>query len=154
MHALIAVCILALAQPGPARAAAPDPSGGRLRLGSESLAFSPRSLELAARSPGEAGGRVFRLKGRLLGGAVPAELELTGFESGKLYMMKLQRRGPQGTDTWASTLQTRMEVLAFDGRPGGRLHLRLSGPLLGSVAGRAVHTTWQGEIWAVFAETP
>jgi hypothetical protein len=146
MHALIPVCILAAAFPGPPGGAEGTSSGGRLRLGSETLTFVPSSLELASRGGAEAGRRVFRLKGRLLGGAVPADFELTGYGDGTLYMMRLQRRTSRGLDTWAATLKTRMEVLAFDERPGGRLHLRLSGPLVGSVGGRTVHTEWQGEL--------
>ncbi len=128
--------------------------GGQVAIGPVAYRFTPISLNLAAAHPALKGARAFQLKGELRRDGPPIEFELTGLPPGRIYLLKLRRKSGAGLDVWAATLKTDMRIEEFEPVPGGRLRLRLSGPLTGAVAGRTVHTTWEGDIWATFSGVP
>lgn len=154
MNAQSGVAALALLLAPPAAQEAAIRGGGQVAIGGESYGFTPLSLNLAAAAPGSKGARAFQLKGELRKEGPPIEFELTGLQPGRIYMLKLQRRTRNGLDVWAATLKTEMRIETFEPVLGGRLQLRLSGPLTGAVGGQTVHTAWKGGIWATFSGAP
>ncbi len=95
--------------------------------------------------------RLFRLNGHLVptsGNAIL--LELTAYENGHIYTLKMTRHQTVGPseDAFAATLKTKVEVLQFHPEPGGSLRLRLSGPLAATLKDGGAMTTWNGEILA------
>ncbi len=127
------------------------PSKNTVELGGSSYLFRPVNLFLSSPATQLKGRRMFRLSGQLVpatGGAIA--LELTAYETGSIYLLKLTR--PKGTaqDVWAATMKTRVEVLDLQAKSGGRLHLRLSGPLAATLGSGGSFTQWSGDIQARF----
>ncbi|MBI3132114.1 MAG: hypothetical protein HYZ13_12395 [Acidobacteria bacterium] len=129
--------------------------GGGLRVAGRLLEFSP-SEGVAGPPQGGVHQNVLRLKGTLRGAKGELlELELQFTEGGKVYRMNLFRKtGDQEVERWAATLKTQVKVLALDGRIGGTVRLRLTGPLSGIVDGLGRQDAWDGELWFTLQSWP
>ena len=138
--------------PSPSREAGPNIHES-LQIGAESYRFHAEKLILSTPNPQLNGKRLFRLNGKLLpASGQPIQLEMTVVEDGRIYLLKLARKrgAGLGEDVWAATLKTRIEVLELQAKAGGRLRLRISGPLAATLKEGGSLTTWSGEIQAVF----
>ena len=138
----------ALASPAPPSVVVP---GNKVELGGTLYLFHPVELILSSPTAQMKGRRMFRLSGRLVpAGGKAISMELTASESGSIYLLKLTR--PRGTaqDVWAATMKTKVEVLDLQAKAGGRLHLKLSGPLAATLEQGGSFTQWSGEVQARF----
>lgn len=127
------------------------PRENRVELGGNTYRFQSQKLILSLPAAQMKGKRMFRLSGRLLpvsGEAI--SMELTASETGSIYLLKLMRPRGNAQDVWAATMKTKVEVLDLQGKAGGRLHLKLSGPLAASLDKGGSSTLWSGEIAARF----
>ncbi len=100
--------------------------------------------------------KVLRLKGTLRSPqGEQLEWELQFAEGGQIYRMNLFRKsGDQEVERWAATLKTQVKVLQLEGRVGGTVRLKLSGPLSGIVEGIGRQDAWEGEIWYTLQSWP
>ncbi len=138
----------ALASPGPQPAA---PRGNLVELGGAAYAFHPSKLMLSSPAAQLKKKRLFRLSGRLVPAVGEAiALELTATETGSIYLLTLRRPSGTGSDVWAATMKTQIEVLELHGNPGGLLRLKLSGPLAATTEKGGSFTQWSGELKARF----
>lgn len=129
--------------------------GGGLTVAGRRLEFTPTEAQ-AGPPQGGLKVNVLRLKGTLRGphGEVLA-LELQFAEGGQIYRMNLFRKsGDQEVERWAATLKTQVKVLQLEGRVGGMVRLKLSGPLSGIVEGVGRRDAWEGEIWCTLQTWP
>lgn len=142
------MAVPALAFPGPQPAA---PRGDTVELGGAAYVFHPSKLLLSAPAAQLKKQRLFRLSGRLVPAAGEAiAMDLTATETGSIYLLTLRRHSGTGSDVWAATLKTKVEVLELRGNSGGLLRLKLSGPLAATTAKGGSITQWSGEIKARF----
>ncbi len=133
---------------------APPPFPGRenkLEIGGTPYLFRPVKLILSTPSAQMKGKRMFRLIGRLVPtSGDPISMELTASEAGSIYLLKLARPRGEAQDVWAATLKTKVEILDLQAKAGGRLHLKLTGPLVATLENGGSNTNWEGEILARF----
>lgn len=127
------------------------PRANRLEIGGIPYQFHPLKLVLSTPTAQLKGNRMLRLSGRLVPAVGEAiALDLMASETGFLYLLTLTRPRGQGQDVWAATMKTRVEVLDLQAKSGGRLHLRLSGPLAATLGSGGSFTQWSGDIQARF----
>lgn len=122
-------------------------------LGAELYQFHPEKVRLSLPNSQMVGEKMFRLTGKFLPRVgEPIRVEMTAAQDGRLYTLKLNRRrkNDRSEDIWAATLKTRIEVLEFQPKPGGKLRLRCSGPLAATLKEGGSQTVWSGEILAFF----
>lgn len=138
------------AQPGQAK------GGGSLTLGKETFQFRFEALNLAPAQPKLKLPRAFVLRGKLIPeSGAPLAFELTALEDGRIYGMRIQRKGAgPGDDRWAATVKTKVEILHLEANPQGRLRIGLSGPLAAVQGGQSLATSWAGELWGTFESVP
>lgn len=85
----------------------------------------------------------------------PLEFDLEVTTSGQIYRMNLFRKeAGQEVERWAATLKTQVRVLEMEGRVGGTVRLKLTGPLSGLVRGQGRQEAWTGEIWYTLQSWP
>lgn len=140
----------------PAQEAMPKiEGGGALKVAGRRLTFKP-SEAVAGPPQGAVRVKVLRLKGTFRSpSGEPLDLEMQFTETGMIYRMNLFRKaGDQEVERWAATLKTQVKVLELDGRVGGIVRLRLSGPLSGMVAGVGRQDAWEGDLWFTLQSWP
>jgi hypothetical protein len=131
--------------------------GGSIKIGEITHQFLPEALSAAPaknRLP-----RAFLLQGKLIPQNAPKahtlNFELTLFETGQIYRLEiLKREGERERVRWGASLKTKIQILAFTPKLGGRLSLGMEGPLVGVVDAEGRESAWKGEIWATFSNFP
>ena len=128
-----------------------EPRENKVEIGETSYRFHPVKLILSTPTAKQKGKRMFRLAGQLIPASGEAiAMELTAAENGSIYLLKLTRPRGNGQDVWAATMKTKMEVLDLQAKAGGRMQLKLSGPLAATLEKGGSFIQWSGEIQAHF----
>lgn len=139
-------------------AQAPAPKGGgSLTLGKEPFRFQFESVNLAPAQPKLKLPRAFVLRGKLVPEQGPSlAFELTALEDGRIYGLRILRKRKEGgeDDRWGAAPKTKVEILALDAQPQGKLRIALSGPLTYVQGAQGGTTTWSGELWGTFESVP
>ncbi|HJV21660.1 MAG TPA: hypothetical protein VJ570_03135 [Holophagaceae bacterium] len=133
----------------------PIQGGGALTVDGRRLAFRPTEA-LAGPPQGGLKVKVLRLKGTFRGPrGENLDFELQVTEGGQIYRMNLFRKvADREVERWAATMKSQVKILELQGRVGGTVRLKLTGPLSGVVDGVGKQTTWDGELWCTLQSWP